>query len=333
MAVSFPHESLVELVRNRPVVIVELLTQQLHVEVPRFTAVQMTESTLNELVPVQHFADAVVLLTRKDKPVLGAIVEAQLRRDNRKRYAWPQYAMNARARHKCPFVVVVFTRSSRVARWASQPIDVGNGTVFRQRVIGPQIIPKLTDAERAARDPELAVLSAMAHGRSNRTIARPIAVAAFTGLSKLPADDERRVLYSLMVERALSVALRKELEMHADIRKFMSASQRRSYDKAEAEGKAAGLAKGKAAGLAKGKAEGLAKGKAEGLAKGKAEGLAQGLAKGKAEALLTILTQRGLPMTARQRRKIHDCADLITLDRWLDSALSVASVDELFGSR
>jgi hypothetical protein len=49
---------------------------------------------------------------------------------------WPQYAMNARARHKCPFLVIVATPSSTVARWAGQPINVGNGTVFRQHIIG-----------------------------------------------------------------------------------------------------------------------------------------------------------------------------------------------------
>jgi len=231
MAVSFPHEGFIELVRNRPDLVTDLLTRSLHVEVPRFTRAQMIEPTLNEVAPVEHFADALVLLAAKDRPVLGGVVEAQLRRDDRKHDTWPQYAMNARARYKCPCIVAVITASPRVARWASQPIDVGNGTVFRQHIIGHETIPKLTDPARVAREPELAVLSAMAHGRRNTPTARRIAVAAFTGLSRLP-DDDRRVLYSLMVEHALGAALRRTLEMQPDIRKFMSASQRRSYDKA-----------------------------------------------------------------------------------------------------
>jgi len=298
MAVSFPHEGFIELVRNRPDLVADLLTRSLRVEVPRFTRAKLIEPTLNEVVPVEHFADALVLLTTQDRPTLGVIVEAQLRRDDRKHYTWPQYAMNARARHKCPCIVVVVTASPRVARWASQPIDVGNGTVFRQHILGPQTIPKLTDAERAAREPELAVLSAMAHGRSNTPTARRIAIAAFTGLSRL-ADDDRRVLYSLMVERALSVALRRTLEMQPDIRKFMSASQRRSYDKARAEGEIKGKVAGKVA--------------------------------EKAETVLKILAKRGLPVTARQRRKIRECTDPATLDRWFDRAFSVASIDEIFG--
>jgi hypothetical protein len=310
MTVSFPHEGFIELVRNRPDLVVDLLTRSLHVEVPRFTRVQLIEAALNEVAPVEHFADALVILAAEDQPVLGVIVEAQLRRDDRKHYTWPQYAMNARARHECPCIVVVVTTSRRVARWASQPIDVGNGTVFRQRIIGPQSIPKLTDPGRVAREPELAVLSAMAHGRRNTPIARRIAVAAFTGLSRLP-DDDQRLLYSLLVERSLSVALRKALEMQADIRKYMSASQRRSYDKAKAEGEL--------------------KGRAEGELKGRAEGELKGRAEGKAEAVLTILAKRGLSVTPRQRRKIRGCIDLATLDRWLERALSVASVDQLLG--
>lgn len=43
--------------------------------------------------PVEHFVDAVVLLVRGNRPVLDVIVEAQLRRDDRKLYTWPQYAM------------------------------------------------------------------------------------------------------------------------------------------------------------------------------------------------------------------------------------------------
>ncbi|HEX7841547.1 MAG TPA: hypothetical protein VF469_28945 [Kofleriaceae bacterium] len=290
MAVSFPHEGFIELVRNRPDLVADLLTRNLHIEVPRFTRAQLLEPTLHEIAPIEHFADALVLLTAKDQPVLGVVVEAQLRRDDRKHYTWPQYAMNARARHRCPCIVAVVTTSPRVAHWASQPIDVGNGTVFRQHIIGPGSIPKLTDPERAAREPELAVLSAMAHGRRNTPAARRIAVAAFAGLSRLP-DDDQRLLYSLLVERSLGAALRKALEMQADIRKYMSASQQRSYDKARTEGKA----------------------------------------EGKAEAVLTILAQRGLPMTVRQRHKIRQCTDLATLDRWLDRALSVTSVDELLG--
>ncbi|HEX2691727.1 MAG TPA: hypothetical protein VHN14_34190 [Kofleriaceae bacterium] len=68
---------------------------------------------------------------------------------------------------------------------------------------------------------------------------------------------------------------------------------------------------------------------ARGKAEGKAEGEARGEAKGKAEALLMFLRRRGLAMTSDQQRRIITCADLAILDRWLDRAFSVASVEEL----
>lgn len=81
--------------------------------------------------------------------------------------------------------------------------------------------------------------------------------------------------------------------MTPDLRKFLTASQRRAYDKAQAKGEV----------------------------KGRTET--------KAEVVLKILAKRGLPITPRQRRQITECTDLATLDRWFDRALTAASVDEL----
>ena len=55
----------------------------------------------------------------------------------------------------------------------------------------------------------------------------------------------------------------------------------------------------------------------------------QGRAEGKAQALLMFLRRRGLAMTSDQEHRILTCTDLATVDRWLDHAFSVASVDEL----
>jgi hypothetical protein len=292
MTISTHHETVLDLVRERPAFVPDLLVK-LDVTLPPFTTARLGDSALHEPAPVEHFADAVVLLAREERPVLGVIVEAQLRRDDQKLYSWPQYAMNARARHKCPFLVMVATPSPSVARWAGQPIEVGNGTVFRQHIIGPETIPKITDAALAAREPELAVLSTLVHASRLTPDARLVASAVFRGLSELPEDQQ--LLYSRMVRNALSAALRKELEQMVDIRKYLDATERRNYDKA--------------------------------MAKGKAEGEA----KGKAEALLKVLTKRGMPITPHQHRHISECTDQSRLDRWLDRALTVGSVDELLG--
>jgi len=143
----------------------------------------------------------------------------------------------------------------------------------------------------------------MAHGRGELVTAAAIGAAAAKAIRRL--SEEQRVLYPLLIEANLSEAARKAIEMQPGLEKFFTKAQRQNFER--------------------GRAEGVAKGRAEGVAKGKAEGVA----KGKAEALLKIVTQRGLTLTAEQRRRIMGCRDVAVLERWLDRALSVSSVAQL----
>ena len=288
MSISLNHEGVIALVRDRPAFAASLLREVLNVEVPHFTEARLTEATLHQLVPVEYYADAVVLfvdlIDNTNKPVLGMIFEVQLQPDARKRFTWPLYAVAARARHECPFIVTVVTADPATARWASQPIELGGGNVFRPRVVGPEGIPQVTDPDLALREPQLAVLSVLAHGGGEVATAVAIGRAAIHAIFQLPG--EQRLLYSLLIEQALSETARKALEMEPHIEKFFSEAHRRSY--------------------------------------------AEGEVKGEAKALLLILKERGMAMTDDQQRRIVTCTDLATVDRWLDRAFSVASVDELF---
>jgi hypothetical protein len=66
-------------------------------------------------------------------------------------------------------------------------------------------------------------------------------------------------------------------------------------------------------------------------AEGKTEGKAEGKAEGRAEALLRVLRARGLPPTAKQRRRVLGCTDASLLDRWIERAVTCSSIDEMFG--
>jgi hypothetical protein len=236
---SLIHERVIALVRDNPAFAASLLRELLYIEVPRFDEARLTEAALHQLVPVEYHADAVVLfdiIYDNKKPVFGTIFEVQLERRDRKRYTWPLYAVAARARYECPFVVIAVTPDPAVARWASQPIDLGDGMIFRPRVIGPEGIPQVTDRDQAVRAPQLAVLSVVAHGGGEVETAVPIARAAVDAVLRLPEDQ--RLLYSVLIEKALSEAARKALEMEPQIVKFFSEAQRRSYDQGKAEGKA-----------------------------------------------------------------------------------------------
>ncbi|HEX7481596.1 MAG TPA: hypothetical protein VF331_27575, partial [Polyangiales bacterium] len=115
------HEALLFLFRNRPELAPELLRDALDVQLPHYTEVRIRSESLTEIQPAEYRADLVVLLL-DDKPVLGVVVEVQLTDDDRKRFAWPVYAVGLRARIKCPVCLFVFTHNDAVARWCAKPI-------------------------------------------------------------------------------------------------------------------------------------------------------------------------------------------------------------------
>jgi hypothetical protein len=73
----------------------------------------------------------------------------------------------------------VVTASAKTARWAAEPISTGPGGQLLPFVISPDGVPVITDPERAKQDPELAVLSVMAHGHGNVETAVKIAHGRF----------------------------------------------------------------------------------------------------------------------------------------------------------
>ena len=64
----------------------------------------------------------------------------------------------------------------------------------------------------------------------------------------------------------------------------------------------------------------------------RAEGETRGRAKGEARAIVKFLRGRGLEVPPDAEARIESTTDLGTLERWLDLAAKVSSVDELFAS-
>lgn len=93
--------------------------------------------------------------------------------------------------------------------WCAEPIEIGvPGFVLRPPVLRRADIPVVTDPAEAARRPELAVLSAMAHGQTEQgaTIAGAV-LPAIQGL-----DDDRARFYYDLVYNSLNEATRRALE-------------------------------------------------------------------------------------------------------------------------
>jgi len=185
------HEMLLLLFRNRPALAPELLKEALHVPLPAYSEVRLESAELSDVVPTEYRADLVVLLV-DGKPVLGIVVEVQLAADPQKCFSWPVYVAGLRARLKCPCCLLVVTASDKIAEWAREPIVLGPGGELIPLVVGPLGVPVIADPDRAKQDPELAVLSVMAHGRGDVETAVQIALSALA--ASVPLDEDTRVL-------------------------------------------------------------------------------------------------------------------------------------------
>lgn len=235
---SHLHEMLVEMFRDRPVLAAELLGDSLGFKVPPFQDARISSGELNDVTPTEYRADLVVAFTNGETPALAVIIEAQLRSDRHKRRSWPAYVATLHARLGCPVVLLVVSPRPWVARWCARPIPVGEPDfVLTPLVLGPRQIPTVTDPAVAARNPELAVLSTMAH--ADRSADRESIFKVFwTALNAL--DPDHADLYADVVLARLSAATRKYLEVLMTTAPYTYESDfaRRYFGRGEAKGKA-----------------------------------------------------------------------------------------------
>lgn len=242
------HEALITLFRNRPTLAVELLPTSLARAVPPFSEARIHAESVTELQPAAYRADLVIVLY-DGAPVLGVVVEIQLSPDEDKRYVWPSYAVGLRARHRCPVWLLAVCPEESVARWASKPVELGAGSVFCPLVVGPSGIPVVTSRTQAREAPELAVLSALAHGRAEPETAIQIALSATSAVAAL--DAERSTLYLDLVLASLGQAAREALEnMDPAKYEYQSEFAKRYISVGEARGEARGEALGELRGRA-----------------------------------------------------------------------------------
>lgn len=236
---SFSHEALLLLFRNRPELAPELLREALGIGLPAYTEVRVESADLTDVVPAEYRADLVVLLV-DGKPVFAIAVEVQLARDERKRFTWPVYVTGLRARFECDATVLVVTPTMDVARWAAEPIELGPGGTLRPLVLGPDAVPVVVDKSRAQAEPELALLSVLAHGKGDVDRAVQVALAAAAGVG-LISDESLFVLYSDLIAAALSEAARKAFQMLPPGYQFQSEIVRKSIEQGRTADRAAAV--------------------------------------------------------------------------------------------
>jgi hypothetical protein len=308
---SMAHEILVDLFKNRPSLAAEILVEVLGVSLPDWTEARVASADLTEIQPAEYRADVVVLLFHQGAPVRVVIVEVQLAIDPRKRLSWPAYVAVSRAVHGCPAALLVVAPEPAVADWCAEPIEIGiPGFVLRPPVLRRTAVPMVTDLGEAARRPELAVLSAMAHGetKDGATIASAV-LPVIRGL-----DGDRARFYYDLVYNSLNDAARRALEALMKGYEYQSDFAKKYVAQGRAEGRTEGLT------------EGLAEGLIKGLTKGLTEGRAEGRAEEAARAVLTVLRVRGLAVPDSVRERILAQKDPERLERWLEKAAVAESV-------
>lgn len=244
--VSHLHESLLLLFRNRPTLAALLIREVLGCDVPEFEEARVVSAELTDIQPAEFRADMVIELF-DDGPVFAIILEVQLSNDPRKRFVWPAYVANLRARLECPVCLLVFAIDEAVARWAATPFEIGGVNRFRPQVLGPLGVPEITDEAEARANPELAVLSAMAHGRDD-DVSKSARIATIAQGACRGLDERRAKLYFDLAVSFLSEAARNALEK-VDIQKYEYKSDfaRRYVAQGREEGRAEGRLEGRSA--------------------------------------------------------------------------------------
>jgi hypothetical protein len=234
---SHLHEMLVEMFRERPALAAEVLGGLLGAEVPPYQQATLSSGDLADVMPTEYRADLVVTLTVEKSPVWAVVVEVQLRTDARKRRTWPAYVATLHARLGCPIALLVVCPDPRVAAWCSVPIVVGYPhMVLTPLVCGPDQVPVIADAEDARRSPEVAVLSAMAHGGSPDGV--EVLEALLAALKVV--DHDHASLYADVLLAVLPAAARDYLEAQMVIAgyEYQSDFAKRYFSAGVAQGEA-----------------------------------------------------------------------------------------------
>ncbi len=295
------HEALLLLFRNRPALAPELLREALHLQLPDYTDVRIDSADLTDIQPAEYRADLVVLLLR-DTPVLGIVLEVQLSSDEDKRYVWPVYVANLSARIRCPVCLLVIAADEAVARWAGKAVELGGGNRFVPWVLGLSGVPEIIDEERAIEDPELAVLSAMAHAQDPDTD-KSARIALLAQMVSLGLDAERSTLYCDLVLHSLPDAARRALQaMDASKYQYQSEFAQRYFGQ----------------------------GRAAGVVEGRTEGLTEGRTKGRLEIVLKLLATRYGAVSEVVEARVR-IAGLTELDGIAERLLTARTVEEALG--
>lgn len=277
--------------RSRPALAAEIVSRSLGVPLPSYREARLRSEKVMDDRLAELRADAVVEYWAAGRN-FAVIVEVQGGADKDKPYSWPFYLMGLRYRLRCPVKLLVVCPTRGAATRASRTIDLDHpGMTLTPMVLGPDQIPQVVEPDEAVRSPELAVLSAMAHGgREDGAKTLESLTGAYGAL-----DPDHRALYHDVVSAVLPQAAQHYLEALLKLKNYEYQSDfARHYF-------------------------------GEGEAKGRAEGKVEEAAK----VTLMVLAARSVCVSPEVRARIIGCGDLAQLEAWAERAAVVSTAAEL----
>jgi hypothetical protein len=245
---------------------------------------------------VEFQADLVVeLRAASGEPALAIVVEVQRDVDARKKYSWPVYAVVLRAKKQCPTIVLVVAADAPVAAWAAEKIDLGLGLGSLQPlVVGPSNVPEIMAPAHAAREIELAILSAVAHGNGPNGLAVVLSTLdALTRLDRAHATVFAKIIYDSLrgpMQAALEALV---MERHSQGEIKYPPFMERVFEQGELKGKR------------------------------------EGELKGRRDALLRLAARAQIALSDAERARIEEWTDVAVLDRWIDNSLGAKTAADL----
>jgi hypothetical protein len=289
---TLEHNGFVDMFRENPSLAPRFVATLFHLEVPAYTSVAVVESALDQLIPVEFRADLVLELRNASGARLLAIVlEVQREKDADRKSSWLVHAAIARARRRCPTIVLVVAPRADVAAWAEEPIDVGlHRGSLSPLVLGPAVVPEVTDEALAEKEAELAILSAVMHGNGPNGLAVVQSVRKALGRF----DREHAAVYFQLVRTALHEPMRRALgeppvALQIKWKATLPTFAQQLVDRGEIAGEI----------------------------------------KATRGTLLRLVARAGITLSEDERARVDACTDLATLERWVDNVLGAKTAADV----
>lgn len=289
--VSSNHEAMHRIFRSHPEVFGRAF-EALGLPFPAPREITLLPNDLTEIEPLERRVDTLLRIDTDEGPFL-LLVEAQGSIVSTKPSAWAYYLAHLYAKYKVSPVLLVVCQDVATANWARGPWH-----------IGPQQWTSLT-------------MSPMVLGPHNvPAVTDPCVAAADIPLATLSAITHANEPCIDAILKTLATALQSIDEDDALI--FAELTE-------------LGLGKGPAGRTWRQlMTVDLSFFRSETSQRLRAEGQAQGRAQGVANSILHVLAARGIDVPEPIHERIASCADLATLEAWLDRAVVADTATDLF---